>query len=308
MNVNRINFMTPKGLKIRLNYRYLFCRLLKPDRHYTETEITENATMQNAVSNTECLFLLPTALIQIFTIIALMTNISISTYCIATLALFLFGSLWRNIRQDFLISTTLLLFSTLYNALWWLVYSVLIVVVFVYEKMYMVLPYLIMRVSLFVISLILNHITVKLTMKKYGVPFNDSEICAFVVFHTLSGSDEPVSSFIADYVSAVCEDGDVEESKAMSHDVVAEDEQVSLSDASPESITIHTLSTRYGYYKDSIDWNEENDSFIKEWIDKDTKCIYAINDTVNGELKNITVTKEVFEAAHAKHLEREEKS
>lgn len=70
----------------------------------------------------------------------------------------------------------------------------------------------------------------------------------------------------------------------------------------PEStpVVIHNLSTKHGYYKDEMAWDEESDSYIRRWIDKDTNSIYNIVDEVNGEIESITVTKDIFETMHAK--------
>ena len=299
---NKLNFRTPSGLKIRLNHRYFFCQLTKPDRYYTDEEIINNDTMYNATANIESMFLIPTMLIQVFALFTIIFNLSIPVFCISSVALFLFGCIWRCSKQDFLLSTILLFFATLYKMLWGALYVALIVLVFVLNCTYLIVPYIATRFICFVIELLQNSLISNITRKKYGVSFNDTEICAFRFFHRLSESSLRISDYIKLYISTVSENKETPTDKKVS---VSEDEQVSLFDSLSESVTIHTLSTKHGYYKDAIDWNEENENFIKEWIDKDTGCIYAIVDTVNDEVKNITVTKEIFETMHAKYYEKE---
>ena len=159
--------------------------------------------MYNATANIDVMFLMPTMLIQMFALFAVIFHISIPVFCITSAALYVFGCVWRCSKQDFLISTVLLFFSTLYKMLWWLIYAVLIVLIFVLNGTYLIVPYLGMRTLLFIFSLAENHVITNITMKKYGIPFNDTEICAFRVFHMLSESNLKLSDYIKLYVSAV---------------------------------------------------------------------------------------------------------
>ena len=203
---NKLNFKTPSGLKIRLNHRYFFCQLIKPDRYYTEEEIVNNDTMYNATVNIETMFLIPTTLVQIFALLTAIFHISIPIFCISSVMLFLFGCIWRCSKQDFLLSTILLFFSTTYNMVRWLFYIALIILIFALDCTYLILPYILIRFVCFAIEILQNHLISSITYKKYGVPFNDTEICAFRVFHTLSESDLKLSDYIELYVSVVCKD------------------------------------------------------------------------------------------------------
>lgn len=196
-------FKTPGGLKIRLNHRYFFYQLTNADRYYTDEEIVDNDTMYNAAANIETMFLIPTMLIQIFTVFALAFHINTPVFCAVSAALYVLGCIWRCAKQDFLLSTTLMFLATVYKALWWLVYIALIVLVFTLNGAYIVVPYICMRALLFVLSMVGNHITVTYTMKKYGMPFNDTEICAFRVFHLLTQSELKLSEYIDLYVSVI---------------------------------------------------------------------------------------------------------
>lgn len=202
---NKRIFKTPSGLKIRLNHRYFFYQLIKPDRHYTDEEIVNNDTMYNATANIESTFLIPTMLVQVFVLFAIIFNLSIPVFCVSSVALFLFGCIWRCSKQDFLLSTILLFFATLYKILWVAWYIALIVLAFILKSTYLIIPYIAVRCICFVFELLQNVLITNITRKKYGVPFNDTEICAFRLFHRLSKSSLKLSDYIKLYVSTVCE-------------------------------------------------------------------------------------------------------
>lgn len=201
---NKWNFKTPSGLKIRLNYRYFFYQLVKPDRYYTDEEIINDDTMYNATANIESIFLIPTMLVQVFTLFAIIFNLSLPVFCISSVALFLFGCIWRCSKQDFLLSTMLLFLATLYKILWVVWYIALIVLAFTLKSTYLIIPYIATRFICFVLELLQNSLISNITLKKYGVSFNDTEICAFRFFHRLSESSLKLSDYIKLYVSDVC--------------------------------------------------------------------------------------------------------
>ena len=76
------------------------------------------------------------------------------------------------------------------------------------------------------------------------------------------------------------------------------DRQLSLDDVSPKAITVHTFSVKNGYYKDAIEWTEENNAFINKWIDRETNSLYALILFPNGVAENVTVTREIFEKVY----------
>lgn len=205
LTASKLNFKTPSGLKIRLNHKYFFCQLTKPDRYYTDEEIINNDTMYNATVNIETMFLIPTMLVQAFALLAVIFHTSIPVFCASTIALYVFGCIWRCSRQDFLLSTILMFFATVYKILRWLWYVALIVLALTFDRTYLTVPYIATRIVCFVIELVQNSLISNITYKKYGVPFNDTEICAFRVFHMLSESDLRFSDYIKCYVSDVCE-------------------------------------------------------------------------------------------------------
>lgn len=200
---NKVNFKTPSGLKIRLNHKYFFYQLTKSDRYYTDEEIVANDIMYNATTNIETMYLIPTMLIQVFSLIALVFHIETPEFCIGMALLYAFGCVWRCSKQDLLLSTTLMFLSTLYKMIWWLIYTALVVLAFLLSSTHLIIPYIVMRFALFTLSIVGNHILVNTTMKKYGIPFNDTEMCAFRVFHLLSESDLKMPDYIQQYVSTI---------------------------------------------------------------------------------------------------------
>lgn len=80
-------------------------------------------------------------------------------------------------------------------------------------------------------------------------------------------------------------------------------EQLSLFDAveeqhSTEEITLHTLSPKNGYYKDTVERTEENSALIDKWLDKSTDCLYMLIMYRNGEAESMLVTKELFDTVY----------
>lgn len=200
---SRLNFKTPSGLKIRLNHRYFFYQLTKADRYYTDAEIVNNDTMYNATKDIESMYLIPTMLIQVFALFAVIFHINTPVFCASSAALFVFGCIWRCSKQDFLLNTILLYFAAAYNLLRWLCYIALIILTFILDSTYLIVPYIATRIICGAFALLLNHLIVTFTYKKYGIPFNDTELCAFRVFHKISKSTLKMSEYINLYISIV---------------------------------------------------------------------------------------------------------
>lgn len=68
-------------------------------------------------------------------------------------------------------------------------------------------------------------------------------------------------------------------------------------DMQPEEITVHTISTKSGYYKSTVERSEENSEQIDKWLDKSANCLYEIVTYINDEPESLMVTKDVFDAA-----------
>lgn len=316
---SKINFKTPSGLKIRLNHRYFFYQLTKTDRYCTEEEIVNNDVMYNATVNIENMFIIPTMLVQIFTLFAVIFHLSLPVFCIVSLSLYLFGCIWRCIPQDFLLSTILMFFSSVYKMLNWLLYIALIVLVFALDRTYLILPYIAIRAACFVLEILLNKFISNMTYKKYGVPFNDSEICAFIVFYILSKSTMKLSDYINLYVSVVHSEEDTA-TEAKAH---TKDQQLSLFDFPCESeiedlmnteplseedkkqIEMEIKATKFvnfnlyivgkGHSQIPLEITKENEELVQKWLDRETNSIYCIEDYKDGSPNYYCTTKEMFD-------------
>ena len=199
-----INFKTPCGLKIRLNHRYFFYQIIAPDKYCTDDEIVNNDIMYKATKDIENIYLIPTMLVQIFALLSAVFRMDVLVFCLCMTALYIFGCIWRCSKQDILLNTILTFFSNIYKTIWWLFYIALIVLAILFNSMYLAIPYLAIRLLLCLFSYIGNHIIETKTLKQYGTLFNDTEICAFRVFHRLSESKLKFSDYISQYVSIIC--------------------------------------------------------------------------------------------------------
>lgn len=68
-----------------------------------------------------------------------------------------------------------------------------------------------------------------------------------------------------------------------------------LKHSSSEEITVHTLSSRNGYYKDIIEKTDENAEIIDKWLDKATGCLYMTITYRDNEAESMFITKEFFD-------------
>lgn len=198
------NFRTPSGLKIRLDCRYFYLQLTNDFSKFDEKEMLENYTFYNIIGNIESMFLIPITLIQIFSLISVFLKFDIATFLIGMTALYVFGWIYKCTQPFVLLNIVLNIATTTYKKLWWAVYIVLIAFTFINNTLYLIVPYICLRLAFFIIGLLFNRIVLTVTHNKFGVPFNDTEICAFRVFQTMLGSDLKLSKYIEDYVSAVC--------------------------------------------------------------------------------------------------------
>lgn len=196
------NFLTPGGLKIRLNPGYFFYQLVGENRYYTDEEMVNNDTMYNATLNIESMFTLPTTLIQVFSLFAVIFKFDILTFFGVSIALYILGCICRCINPGKCVTPNgiIILFSSLYIKLWLLFYIAIIVLIYVLSSTYLIFPYVIMRLAVFLISLFFNYLSISISEKKFGMPFNDTEICAFSVFRVLLKSKESLSDYITNYV------------------------------------------------------------------------------------------------------------
>lgn len=200
MKNNKANFLTPNGLKVRLNCRYFFYQLTKVDRYYTNEEIVDNETMYNAVKTIENLYVTATALIQAFSIVAIFFHIDMRIFCIVMALLYLFGSVLRYSKHLFPLGKVSSYIGAIYKKTWFLFYIALGALFFMLDCKYLIVPYLIMRASIAFFSLNTNQLIALMTKERYGVHFYDTEICAFNVFYNLLHSDKKFSDYIKEYI------------------------------------------------------------------------------------------------------------
>lgn len=194
-----INFKTPAGLKVRLNHRYFFYQLTNADKPCTDEEMVYNDTMYGAVKNIESRFVVPAALLQTFCLFAVIFHMNTFVFCSVSILLYIFGCIWRCLKQDFLLSTLFSFLSLLYIKLWWLCYLAMLILSFVLKSTYLIIPYIAVRIVLCIFVFLQNNLILSESKKKYGTAFNDVELCAFRVFHAASKSNESFSDYIKQY-------------------------------------------------------------------------------------------------------------
>lgn len=253
------NFLTNKGLKIRLNTEYFYYQLTKSDEPVSQEDLVENEKLSGAVSCIENMFCIPTALVQFFAIISFIFHFDIPLFCGCSIALYAFGCLWRCCKQDYILSNVLFIISFAYNHLRYLVYIALIALCFALKSTYLIVPYLAVRVFLFIFDFIQNMLILSYTRKKYGFAFNDTEICAFRVFKLLTQTGGTFTAYIKDYLSAI------------------KDETTELSDVSQDNKSENRIDTVNSMLKCSHCGNQ---------LPSDAKYCNICGKTVTTEKKN----------------------
>ncbi len=195
------SFFTPGGLKIRLNLEYFYSLVADTTNFYTDNDIINNGTIANCRSAIESIYTLPTVFIQIYTLIAVISHTNIFQYCIIVSALYFFGCIWRCTQPIAFITGCLGFISSIYRKLSLLFYIGLIVLFFSLDCKYLIIPYIGFRFASFIFSLLLSHITMLITKRKYGEAFGDEEICAFRTFHIYTNSPVNLTTFIYNYIT-----------------------------------------------------------------------------------------------------------
>lgn len=204
-NINRINFKTPAGLKVRLNHRYFFYQLPGKDinKNYTNDEIVDDEAMSCIVSRIELVYLIPTALLQVFTIIALLMHMKASIFCIIASILYLVGMIFRYFKTCYMVTDIMCILANFYRVTWWIFFAIILVLAFVFDSKYLIIPYIAIRIALAIFVFLQNYVILNITQKKFGIPFNDTEMCAFRVFHDALNSEEKMFDYINRYVAVI---------------------------------------------------------------------------------------------------------
>lgn len=193
-------FKTPNGLKVRLDYLYFFLRLEENAEQCSREDLLNNDKLISAMETIDSTFAIPTMLVQLFSLIAIFVQPNITVFCLYSAFLYIFGYFWRFSRQFFPLSNIIFFFADFYKRTCFDWYLILAVTVFVVKSIYLIVPYVFIRLFSFLFSLVANTIILRHTKNKYGIPFNDTEMCAFRVFHDSEGSDLTMKEYVEEYV------------------------------------------------------------------------------------------------------------
>lgn len=201
------NFMTQGGLKVRLDLSYFMRMLTGKNKNYSSDEMTDNAIMNNMVSIVEYRYVYPVMLKWYFTLAILIFAPEINLYTYATIALSvaLFGMLWRGVLPDIVLHWIINMLSMPYDLIsriWFLPYAILLAVGISRNK-FILLAFVVVSALSSLLSLLCNHITLNITRKRFGFPFNDTEICAFTTFYIFLERTEGLNKFIDGYCSYI---------------------------------------------------------------------------------------------------------
>lgn len=212
LNDKNRSFKTPSALIVRLNPEYFFGPLFNnhsdEETKFSNTMLYSSALKLNNVMYgrtliIENLFLIPAALTQFFTLCSVIFRLNTYVFCYVFLALYALGCVLRLTKPN-LLSFGLMYLSSVNNLTWWLWYPLIIIFLFINKSFYLIVPFLIMKLTTYILSLLQNGIVQSISLKKYGIPFNDVEICALNVFNFYLNDNEDLSDYIKDYVSAEC--------------------------------------------------------------------------------------------------------
>lgn len=203
METNR-NFITPNGLKVRLDLSYFMAIICGEQKQYSTDEQLNNSILCNMVLVVEQRFCIPAVLKWFFTIAALilMPPKSIIPYCIGCTALYLFGMLWRVIHPDIILNFLINIMTVIYsflNKVWFIPYITILIVGIIFKNIPILISFFVLSGVLSAISMLINIAVQNHTHRKYGIPFNDTELCAFRVFYTLLQEGGGMEKFIEKY-------------------------------------------------------------------------------------------------------------
>lgn len=204
--MNNHNFITPKGLKIRLDLSYFMKYITGEDREYTHYETEAHPVMQNIASMTETRFLLPSALKWFFTVIVLFArpDTSIAEYLLMSSILFLYGCIFRLMPPFGILAFVEIILTTIFryvSLIWQLIpYIVIILIGIITENIPLTIASFIASAIYGIFNtLIINNIVSSVTKKKYGYAFNDTEICGLATIYCVLNQNIGFKKFIQDY-------------------------------------------------------------------------------------------------------------
>ena len=178
--------------------------LHKKYRYYSNDEIVNDADMESMVLLIENRFLLPSMLKYIFTIVNmfLLSNTDIFSFCTIIAVVYMFGMIIRlslpNMIFDILFSCLGVVYHLL-RKIWIIPYLSIIILGLLLNKNTLTISFFAISLALFLFENISNIFVRSICMKKYSMPFNDSELCAFSVFYVLLKQDIGRKEFIKNY-------------------------------------------------------------------------------------------------------------
>ena len=200
------NFTTPHRLKIRLNPRYFFALFMqKNNADINNTccsidDMINDEHMYSCVSMIEVMFQIPAALIFFFTMVSCFVRINAYQFFLIAILLYILGSVWRFIKQDIIISAVFTFLATIYNHIGVIPYVILAITFLATKNLNIFIWFVAVKILCAIFSLIINRLIASYTCKKFGFPFNDTEICAFRVFHHMLVRDDSLNDFIREYL------------------------------------------------------------------------------------------------------------
>ena len=204
----KVNFTTPHGLRVRLDQQYFFCQLaeyrIAKDSTLCDTDgeiVYSDWLFANRII--EYLFAAPSMLLWISAVLSVVWHLRVFDFCVFSTAAYALGCFWKLINSFSLTDLIPYAISRVYVSLSFVPLIVLAVLFFTLDGVYLIVPYIVMRLVLGAISLMINSVVSSLAYRKYGVPFNDTEILALGVFHHLTHSHEKFDNYVGEYVSAV---------------------------------------------------------------------------------------------------------
>lgn len=187
-------FLTPSGLKVRLDLSYFILMATR----------LNDSTVENMVCAVEQKYLCPTALKWFAALVILLLCPQVSTVVFITIisALYLLGCAIRLVKPFSLVFNGIvhiLYFSySLLNLLFFIPHLI-IIIVGVWRNIHLLIAFYIASTVLGIVTLGINQFVLYYTNKKYGIPLNDTELCAFSVFYLFLERKEKASKFISDY-------------------------------------------------------------------------------------------------------------
>lgn len=191
------SFFTPKGLKIRLNALF-FIQELSNNNNMNEQSVSAIPTA------VEILWQIPAALKYFFTIICLLLvpEVTIVNYCIIVSLLTLFGCVRRLIPPTSVIGLLFKLVGAVYSYIafiWFIPYLSIAIVAIFMDNVNLAIAFAVVSVVIDLVNIIVNYFILNATKKKYGVCFNDTEVCAFAALYEYLEQKGGLDAFIKRY-------------------------------------------------------------------------------------------------------------